>query len=206
MFARSSTYSGDPTTLDAGIAYVNEEVMPMTAGIDGCIGLSMMVDRDTGHCIATTSWESEEAMRSSFDRLTSVRDRLGEMLGGTPTVEEWEIAAMHRDHLTHRGTCCRVTWLRTDHADVDRGIDIYRTGVLPRFEALDGFCSASLMVNRSMSRACATASFDSREALEANREESWAIRDAGVREAGVDVIDAAEFELTVAHLRIPEMA
>lgn len=205
MFARSSSYSADPALLDAGIAYVKDQVMPMTAAMDGCAGLSMMVDRITGRCIATTSWEGTDSMMASNEVLTPVRERLDEILGAHARVEEWDVVAMHRDHLTHRGCCTRVTWLRTDHADVDRGIDIYKYGVLPRMEELDGFCSASLMVNRGMSRACATASFDSQEAMEASREESWAIRDTTVREAGVDVMDAEEFELTLAHLRVPEL-
>lgn len=208
MFARSSTFSGDPACLEDGIAYVNDEVMPMIASIDGCVGLSMMVDRETGECIATSSWATEEDMRFSGDRMAPMRERLGEILGcrSEARVEEWEVAAMHRDHATGPGCWCRVTWIRTDHADVDRGIEIYKSGVLPRMEQLDGFCSASLMVNRSLSRACATTSFDSRDALGASQEEAWAIRDAGVREAGVDVIDVGEYELVVAHLRVPEMA
>jgi len=95
--------------------------------------------------------------------------------------------------------------VETPHTDVDRGIDIYRTAVLPAAERMTGFCSASLMVNRSAARACTTTSFDSMEALEASREESWAIRDRAVREAGVDVLDVDEFELAIAHLRLPEM-
>ncbi len=205
MFARSTTLSGDPTVLDAGIAYLRADVMTMLDSIPGCVGLSLMADRETGQCIGTTSWESEELMRDSDAQLAPVRGRLSQLIGGTPLVEEWEVAAMHRDHRTHEGTCCRVTWLRTDHADVDRGIDIYRQAILPQLEEIDGFCSASLMVNRAASRACATASYDSRPALDASRDRAWAIRDHSVREAGVDVIDAAEFELVIAHLRLPEL-
>lgn len=206
MFARSTTLSGDPTVLDAGIAYLRNDVMTMLDSIAGCVGLSLMIDRESGQCIATTSWESEELMHHSDPELVPVRARLAQLIGGTPRVEEWEVAAMHRDHRTQQGACCRVTWLRTDHADVDRGIDIYRHAILPQLEEMDGFCSASLMVDRASSRACATASYDSRAALEASRDRAWAIRDSGVREAGVDVIDAVEFELAIAHLRVPELA
>jgi len=205
VFARSSTFNGDPAGISDGIAYVRDEVMPTLGEIGGCVGLSMMVDRETGDCIATTAWDSADAMRASSDRLTAVRGRLGGMLQAPASVQEWQIAAMHRDHATADGAWCRVTWLRTDHADVDRGIEIYRTALLPRIEALPGFCSASLMVDRARSRACSTASFDSFDALNSSREEAWAIRDAGVREAGVDVVDAAEFELAIAHLRVPEL-
>lgn len=205
MFARSTTVSGDRTAVDAGIAYVRDEVMPTMMEMDGCHGLSMMVDRGTGQCIATSSWESEAAMRASDAELTPVRGRFAEILGGHMAMEEWEVASMHRDHKTHEGTCCRVVWMRTDHANVDRGIEMYRSAILPLLEEFDGFCSASLMINRGLSRAVSTTSFDSREAMDASRERSWAIRDAGVRDAGVDVLDAAEYELAIAHLRVPEL-
>lgn len=205
MFARSTTIMGDPSRLDDGIAYVNDEVMPFITRLDGCVGLSMMLDRDSGQCIVTSSWLDREAMQASDLHLAPMRARAGDLLAGTPQVEEWEIAAMHRDHLTRAGACCRAVWMRTNHSDVDRGIGVYRDSILPMLEALPGFCSASLMVNRELSRACATTSFDSREAMEQSRDESWAIRDAGVRDAGVDVLDTAEYSLEVAHLRVPEV-
>ncbi len=205
MFARSTTIMGDPAAMDAGIAYVRDEVMPRITSMEGCVGLSMMVDRESGQCIVTSSWESAETMQASNLHLTPLRARAGEIVMGVPQVEEWEVAVMHRDHPTAEGSCCRATWMRTNHSDVDRGIAIYRDHLLPELEQLPGFCSASLMVNRTLSRACSTTSFDSREAMDASREQSWAIRDAGVRDAGVDVLDAAEYELVIAHLRVPEL-
>lgn len=205
MFARSTTIMGDPAAIDDGIAYVRDDVLPMITTMEGCVGLSMMVDRESGQCIVTSSWKSEDAMRASDLHLAPLRARAGEIVMGTPQIEEWEVAVMHRDHMTSEGCCCRATWLRTDHADVARGIGIYRDVLLPALSAMDGFCSASLMVNKTMSRACATTSFDSREAMEASTDQTWAIRDAGVRDAGVDVLDVAEYELVIAHLRVPEL-
>ena len=65
MYARSTTVHGNPQSLDDAIAYCRDEVMPAAQRMDGCIGMSMMCDRDTGRCIATTAWESEEAMHNS---------------------------------------------------------------------------------------------------------------------------------------------
>jgi heme-degrading monooxygenase HmoA len=205
VFARSTTIMGNPEALDSGIAYVRDDVMPAILMMDGCIGLSMLVDRESGQCIVTSSWDSQEAMRASDLNLRPMRAEAGEMLGGRPQIEEWEVAAMHRDHMTHENSCCRVTWMRTNETDVDRGIEIYRNSLLPMIEAMPGFCSASLMVNRDMQRVCSTTTFDSREAMEESRDQGWAIRDAGVREAGVDVLDVAEYELCLAHLRVPEL-
>ena len=206
VFARSSTFRGDPAGLDDGIDYIRTEVMATLGAVDGFVGLSMMVDRAAGECIATTSWDDADAMRASSDRLTAVRGRFGGLLQAPAKVQEWEIAVMHRSDATAPERWCRVIWLRTDHADIDYCIDIYRATLLPRVKALPGFCSASLMVDRAHNDACATASFGSLESLQMSREEAWAIREAGVQETDVDIMDAAEYELAIAHLRVPEMA
>ena len=207
MFARSSTFHGDAGGIDTGIAYVRDDVMPMLREVAGYVGLSMMVDRGSGECIATTSWEDLDAMRASSDRLSSVRERLGGMLHAPPKVQEWQIAVMRRVDPAACERWCRVSWLRSAADDPsDRAVEIYRTQLLPRIERLPGFCSASLMVDRARRRICSTASYKSLEALQQSRDEAWLIREDGVREAEVDIMDSAEYELAIAHLRVPEIA
>ncbi len=205
MYARSITILGNPDAMDEGVAYVRDEVQPMITELEGCLGLSMLVDRETGQCIVTSSWHSEDAMRASDLHLVPLRMRAGEIMGGAPRIEEWEVAVMHRDHRAAAESCCRVTWMRLNHGDFDRGIGLYRTAMLPEMETLDGFCSASLLVNRTTGRACSTTTYDSRATMESTRDRAWTIRDAGVREAGVDVLDVVEFDLALAHLRLPEL-
>jgi len=60
------------------------------------------------------------------------------------------------------------------------------------------------LMNRS-GRAVSTATFDSREAMERNREQARELRNVRSREMGADVVDVGEFELAIAHLRVPEM-
>ncbi len=98
MYARSTTIQAQPSSIDAGIAHVRDTVLPALEGTDGCLGLSLLVDRTSGRCIATSSWESEEAMRASEESIRPIRDRAAELFGGSAQVEEWEIAGMHRDH------------------------------------------------------------------------------------------------------------
>ena len=87
MHARSITVMGDPDALDEGIAYVRDEVMPAITAMDGCVGLSMLVDRETGQCIVTSSWQTEDAMNASDLHLAPMRRRGAEIIGGTPHVE-----------------------------------------------------------------------------------------------------------------------
>lgn len=205
MYARSTTFMARPDSIDAGIAQVRDEVMPMVQGMEGCIGLSMMVDRESGRCITTTAWRSAEAMRATDETLQPVRERLGETIGGgTPQVEEWEIAVLHRDHKSADGACVRATWVQVDPSNLDRAIDVYKVATLPRTEELDGFCSASLLVDRNSGRAVSSVTYDSIEAMERNREAASAMRSATTKDAGAEVLDVCEFELALAHLRVPE--
>lgn len=207
MFARSTTVQAHPNLIDAGVAELRDHVMPALLDMDGCIGVSMLCDRASGRCIATSAWESKEAMDVSDQRVRPMRDHFAEVMGGMRAqVDAWEIASLHRHHRTHEGTCCRVTWMRFDASTLERSMDIYKMALLPKMEAVDGFCSASLMADRGSGIACLTVTFDSRQAMEGSRGQGDAIRATASREAGVDVLEVAEFELAVAHLRVPEMA
>ncbi|WP_410784853.1 antibiotic biosynthesis monooxygenase family protein [Kribbella sp. C-35] len=205
MYARSTTINAAPASIDAGIAQVRDEVMPMLTGMDGCIGLSMIVDRESGRCITTSAWQSEEAMRATDEALRPVRDRIAAVLGGSPMVQEWEIAVLHRDHRSAAGACVRATWVKVDPANLDRSIDVYKLASLPRLEDLAGFCSASLLVDRASGRAVSSVTYDSQETLDGSREAAASMRASTAKDAGAEMLDFGEFELAIAHLRVPEL-
>ena len=75
MYARSTTFRAQSSPIDADIAHVRDTVMPALEGIEGYIGLSLLVDRPSRRCIATSSWRSEGAMRASAEAVRPVRDR-----------------------------------------------------------------------------------------------------------------------------------
>ena len=206
MYARSNTIKAQSSVIDAGIEHVRNTVMPALQGIEGFTGLSLLVDRSSGRCITTTAWQSEEAMHASAESVRSIRDRAEEIFGGSTQVEEWEIAVLHRDHRSRDGACVRATWVKVDPDQIDRGIDVYKTAVLPALDELDGFCSASLMVDRASGRAVSSATYDSVAAMERISTQLDWLKAATTQEAGAEVLDECDFELAVAHLRVPEMA
>lgn len=206
VYARSTTIHAHPSYIDAGIKHVRDTVMPALTDIEGCMGMSLLIDRDSGRCIATSSWRDEESLRASEGPVRDLRDAAAEIFHGTTEVSRWEIAVMHRDHHAERGAYCRVTWVKTEPSDMDRGVDLWKMAALPKMEELPGFCSASLMFDRAAGRGVSSLTFDSREAMEGNRERLDAIRVETAREAGAEVLDTCEFELAIAHLHVPEMA
>ena len=206
MYARSTTIQAQPSSVDIGTAHVRDVVMPALQEIDGFVGLSLLIDRQSGTCIATSAWHTLDAMRASAERVAPVRDRAAMMFDGSARVEEWDIASLHRNHPSREGACVRATWLKVVPDQLSRSMDFYRSSVLPEMENLDGFCSASMMVDHpACRRAVSCSTFDSMEAMARNRDRATELRSRRVRELGAEVIDVVEFELAIAHLRVPEL-
>ena len=204
MYARSTTIHGDPRSVAAATALVRDEVMPEVTAIAGCTGLSLLADGDSGCCIVTTSWLDEQAMHASREAVAPAAARTAEVLAGRPVVQEWEVAAMHRVLEARHGARSRVTWLRTDPGAVDRAVDAVRLSLLPKLDDLPGFCSVSVMVQRSAGLAVATVSYDSAADLDQAREGAREFREAFAPALGIEVLDIAEFDVPIAHLRVPE--
>jgi quinol monooxygenase YgiN len=204
MYARSTTMSGNPESVQAATSYVHDEVMPAMQAMDGCVGLSMLADRDTGSCIVTTSWRDAAAMQSSQDGVRSAAERTAEILGARPEVQEWQIAAMHRVLEAPHGARSRVTWLRTRPDAVNRAVDAVRLSLMPKLDDLPGFASVSVLVRRDEGLAVAAISYDSREHLEQADEGAREFREEFAPAMGIEVVGTAEFDVAIAHLRVPE--
>jgi quinol monooxygenase YgiN len=196
---------GQPGMVESGISYVQDEVMPRVRDMDGYVGLSLIADRDSGRCIVTTAWRDEDAMRSSADAVMPLRERAAGMFGGDATVDEWEVAYLHRDHRSAEGACARVTWVEGDPATIDRAVDMFKMTIMPKVEQIEGFCSASLLVDRMSGRCCITASYDSTEAMTNSRDIAMRLRADLSQETGMRITEVAEFELAIAHLDVPEL-
>jgi quinol monooxygenase YgiN len=206
VYARTTTIQADRSKIADGIAHVRDQVLPQVTAMDGCVGMSLLVDRETGRCIATTAWESEAAMQASAEPVRPVRDRAEQAMGtSSSAVEQWEVAVVHRDHAMPEGSCARVTWLSGDPGLADRGPDIFKLAVLPRLQEFEGFCSASLMVSRDTGRIVGTVTFETRAQLEATRQAVAAIRERASQEMRATVDDVAEMEVALAHLHLPEL-
>ncbi len=204
MYARSTTLTGTPMTVDDGIAYVVDEVMPAITAMPGCVGLSMLADRESGRSIVTSSWRDAESMRASDEGVRGMREHAGSIFGGPPEVHEWEVAVMHRRSEAPSGACTRVTWARAEPADIDRILDAYRTIMVPRMEGYGGFCSVSLFLDREQGLACSAVTFEDRASMAASRTHARASRDDFARLMRMEITDHDEFDLVLAHLRIPE--
>ena len=200
MYARSTTVQVRPSSIDAAVARVRDDVMPVVPATDGCLGLSMLVNRTSGRCIVTTAWLTEKAMTAD-GRLQPLVDR-ATTGSAMPEVEDWEIGVLHRDHTSGPGAWVRVSWVHVEPEQVDRLADLYRMVLLPKIVEFTGFCSASVLLDRPSGHVVSSVTFDSYQAMRTTRTLA-----AGVREhVDGEVLEVDELQLAVAHLRVSEPA
>jgi len=204
MYARSTTIRGNPPAMTDGITYIRYQVMPAVEQMDGCVGLSMLADRESGRCIITTAWADLDALRRSADAVVPMRVRAAEVLGGEAEVQEWEIAVLHRIHGIHHGACARVIWTGGDPAQLSRSLDAFRMSIVPRVEDLPGFCSLSVMVDRTSGRCATSVTYDSRVSMKEAEGPGTAMRQQFTEQMGMTVTDVADFDVELANLRVPE--
>jgi hypothetical protein len=206
MYARSTTFFADPTMVDEGITFIRDTAMPAVHQMAGSIGLSMLCDRKSGRCIVTTAWRDEMSMHDTEGAVHDLRQRAAETMGGHAEVQEWEIALVHRVHEAHHGACTRVIYGHMDVARLDDGLSSMRMGLLPRMEELPGFCAVTHMIDRETGRSATSVTYDSRADMERAAAQAKALREEFAGQVGLEITGMAEFDLVLAHLRVPEMA
>jgi heme-degrading monooxygenase HmoA len=207
MRARSTTVRIDPAALDRLSASVRDDVMGAYRDLPGFVGVSLLAERETGRCVVTTAWESEDALRAADEPAEAGRPAALAVPGTEPPrVETWDVAVMHRARETREGCCARVHWASGAPGTMDGALDLWRSTVLPAVERMPGFCSVSVLVDRDGGRAVACYVADSREAMAGNAAAGAALGDRFRAATGLTVDDRATFDVVLAHLRVPELA
>jgi quinol monooxygenase YgiN len=208
MYARSTTFRGDPAALDEGIAYTRDKVLPAVQQMDGCIGLSMLVDRSTGRCIVTSSWDDVDALHRSAEAIRGIREMAVSTVRGVEgdtEVVEWEIGAVHRVRNAPEGAAARVISTRSPLGEADRSIDAFRSIIVPRVGDLAGFCSISFFVNRETGRCSIASVYEDRQTRSRSKGQAQAMREEFTQHMGMHVTDVTEYDVALSHLRVPEM-
>ena len=205
MYARSTTFHADPARLDAGIEFCQDHVLPALMHQSGCIGLSLLVDRQDGRCIATSAWQTRATMRDSEAAVSGLRAEADTVLAAEHAIVEWEVTAVHRHHRSTDDSRARVTWAACDPEGLERATDALRYGGVPQLDQVPDFGGTSLMVDRNAGRLCLTATYGTTRALRDSAEGEVQVRDLVLEEAGAEVLEIAEFELVLAHFHVPEL-
>jgi hypothetical protein len=205
MYVRATTISADPARIDDGIAFVRDSVVPAVATLPGSLGLAMMVDRISGTTTVTTAWETEAARSAADQVLTSLRGKAMHIMGtGTPVTELFELAVLDRLRPAKSGFWNRMTYVTIDPAHLDDAVDAYASSTLHDLQLLPGYCSAVLLIDRTRGAGIVSITFDSKDSLEASREQAESIRRAAIEKTGAVVSEIRESQIALAGLRLPQ--
>jgi quinol monooxygenase YgiN len=204
MYARSTTFHGDPHRIDEAISYIRDKAMPALMGMDGFVGISMLADRGSGRSIVTSSFEDLAALRRSASEMRGIRARTADILQSPQALQEWQIALLHRMRSAPDGARTRVTWCRTDPDRLEGLLEAYAESIVPRLSDQPGFCSVSVFADPVEGGSATAVTWTDAAALEqADRQLASLLRELGSQYAG-EVTDDAVLELVLAHLRVPE--
>ena len=93
MYARHVTVHGSPDKVEAAIASVQNNVLPVLQGCAGFKGQLLLVDRAKGEAIGISLWDSEENMNASEEKVAAARQQTADEVGAgdSPDVALYEL-------------------------------------------------------------------------------------------------------------------
>jgi quinol monooxygenase YgiN len=207
MYARSTTFRGDLNAIDALIVYTRDQALPAVRQMDGNLGLSLLVDRHTGRCILTTSWDDATSMHRSAEAIRPLREAALRTVHAMPSdteIAEWQVGVLNRVRPTPEHAACRVVRTKGPIGQEERIIEGFLTLIVPRIEDLAGVCSVSLLIDRHTGRGAIVAVYEDRQAMTRSKGQAEAMRQEFAEHLYMHVTDVAEFDVALAHLRVPE--
>lgn len=202
MFVRTLYITADPAEVGSALDTITKAVPGMFADQSGFQGFGLFADRTLGKIITGSWWESEQALKDSDDKLRERRMEMLEPLISTLAMANLEAVAYSRPASASSGGF-RLQRMMFDPAQADRLKETFQETGLPRFQAIDGFQGASLLMDRTHGMASVGVIYRDMDALAASRGAQAEIRKAAYqRMQGVaQLISLEEFE--VVELDIP---
>lgn len=196
MFVRSLYITTDPADVGPALDVIGKSVPGMMAEQPGFDGIGIFADRALGKILTGSWWETEQALKDSDANL---RDRRTEMLArfvSTITTMNMEAVVYTRPASATSGGF-RLQRMAFAPGQGDRLAQTFKEVGLPRLQDVDGFRSASLLMDREHGMAGVGTFFQDMDALAASRGPHAAIRKAAFEQMkdGVQLLALEEFEV-----------
>lgn len=149
MHTRVVTFTG-AKDIDAGVAMVRETVVPLLSEQRGYRGLTTSADREGGVFAVLSLWDTAEDRDATETMLAKTRQDAVEIVGGTLSVETFEeVASEIGDPPPGPGSALAVTRISMDPGKVDDNIAFFKSEIVPRIRASEGFQGLRNMINRA---------------------------------------------------------
>jgi heme-degrading monooxygenase HmoA len=148
MYARIVTIT-DAKDIDAGIGWLREQLRPALRDQKGFRGLAVSAERAGGVLGVLTLWDTEADRDASWDALATTRQESRDIIGGQLSAESYEELLREAGSTPPGpGSALMLLPVSMDPADVDENLAFFRSQILPRITACQGFQQVRLLMNR----------------------------------------------------------
>lgn len=190
MFVRLTTITGENSTLDATVDFVEGTGRPRIEACEGNRGFATFTA--AGTVVGASYWVDESAMRASLEVLGPLREQGAAVAGGRVSTEAYEMVVGFRRSIPARGATVRLARSQSDPARLDAGVATFRDDAAPRIKGAPGLCSVQLLVDRGSGRGMVATAWEDERAAEdfwptASDLRAQATRRAGTTFAEVEV-------------------
>jgi heme-degrading monooxygenase HmoA len=155
------------TNIDAGVAYLRDEALPVLNSQHGYRGVSASADRPGAVLGILSLWETESDRAASNSALGKARDEATKIVGGDLTVENFEEVAEAITKPPVAGCALIVSRLSMDPAAIDGNVAFFKSEVVPQIQSQPGFCALRNMIDRQSGRGVSGTVWENRKAMEA---------------------------------------
>ena len=152
MHTRVVTFTG-VKDFDGGIALVRDEVFPVLNEQRGYRGTTVDADRSGGVLGVSLCGTPRRIERRVSAALAKARQRGVEITGAEMTIESFEELVTDINEVPAVGSALMVSRISMEPAKINANLEFFKSEVLPRIKANDGFQALRNMINRDTAKA-----------------------------------------------------
>ena len=194
MHARVAAFEGDISRIDELIGMIRER---MSTGdeIPGAKRFLMLADRQGGHTLGITFFESEDAIRAAEPIFERMGDEVPEELRGRRrSVETYEVAI---DDIADGARAARVSSLEGSTDGIDKGIAFITETIIPEAAEITGWRGILTLADRSSGKAKTITFWDGPESLRGSETKADELRTQAADAMGDTIASVERYEVAL---------
>ena len=176
MYARIVNITG-AKDIDGGIRWLREQVPSALKDQKGFRGMAVSVDRLGGVFGVLTLWDTEADRGASWETLAARRQETQDLIGGDLIAATYEEMLVETGDTPPAAGSALLLWpVSMEPARVDENLAFFRSEVLPRIKASQGFQQVRLLMNRQTGQGVGGTVWASEDAMRAHAADAQARR------------------------------
>ena len=176
MYARIVNITG-AKDIDGGIRWLRDQLPSALKDQKGFRGMAVSIDRAAGVLGVLTLWDTEADRDASWNDLAARRQETQELMGGEMTAATYEeLLQQTGDTPPAPGSALLLSPVSMEPARVDQNLAFFRSEVLPRITASQGFQQVRLLMNRQTGQGVGGTVWASEDAMRAHAADAQARR------------------------------